>query len=319
MPAARRSGISTPCAPKPAALRTTAPRLRGSVTESRATMSGGSPMLGGPVEQVVGVGVLVRRHPGGEALVHGAAGHPVQLAAAHLEQGVPCSAASRNASRSRPSRSAPSATYTAVIGHAGAQRLDDGVAPGDPLGVGRPWSRALGPRGAAALVARLALLVDLVVGAVLGLGRRALALEAALDAAPGAGRRALAGLADRALALGVAWPSVLLPPVDAGPASGPVGGVLDLDARGLDPVADRRRRAAKSLAARAVGRCSSSPPRGRRPPAQPLLGAAGARPRRVGGVEPEHGEHRPHRRRVTVRRPRAAGRAACCPRARCRG
>ena len=86
MPAARRSGISTPCAPKPAALRTTAPRLRGSVTESSATISGGSPQLGGPVEQVVGVGVLVRRDPRGEALVHRPAGHPVELAAADLEQ-----------------------------------------------------------------------------------------------------------------------------------------------------------------------------------------------------------------------------------------
>ena len=43
IPAARRSGTSTPWAPKPAALRTTAPRLRGSVTESSATISGGSP------------------------------------------------------------------------------------------------------------------------------------------------------------------------------------------------------------------------------------------------------------------------------------
>jgi hypothetical protein len=40
MPAARRSGRNTPCAPKAAAERTTAPRLRGSVTPSSATSSG---------------------------------------------------------------------------------------------------------------------------------------------------------------------------------------------------------------------------------------------------------------------------------------
>ena len=40
MPAARRSGISTPCAPNAAADLTIAPRLRGSVIESSATMSG---------------------------------------------------------------------------------------------------------------------------------------------------------------------------------------------------------------------------------------------------------------------------------------
>ncbi len=43
IPAARRSGITTPCAPKAAAERTTAPRLRGSVTPSRTTNNGWSP------------------------------------------------------------------------------------------------------------------------------------------------------------------------------------------------------------------------------------------------------------------------------------
>ena len=110
MPAARRSGTTTPWAPKPAALRTTAPRLRGSVTESSATISGGSPGLGGAVEQVVGVGVLVRRDPRGEPLVHGARvirSSSILVTSSRL---MPRSAASLNASRSRPSRSAPSAT-----------------------------------------------------------------------------------------------------------------------------------------------------------------------------------------------------------------
>src|SRR5216684_2082876 len=39
-PAPRRAGTTTPCAPNAAADRTTAPRLRGSVTPSRATLSG---------------------------------------------------------------------------------------------------------------------------------------------------------------------------------------------------------------------------------------------------------------------------------------
>ena len=61
--------------------------MRGSVTESSATISGGSPEAAARVEQVVGVGVLVRRHPRREALVHRAGGEPVELGPRHLEQG----------------------------------------------------------------------------------------------------------------------------------------------------------------------------------------------------------------------------------------
>src|SRR6185312_9210976 len=43
-PAARRSGTNTPCAPNAAADLITAPRLRGSVTPSSATSSGGTPL-----------------------------------------------------------------------------------------------------------------------------------------------------------------------------------------------------------------------------------------------------------------------------------
>ena len=86
MPAARRSGTTTPWAPKPDALRTTAPRLRGSVTESSATIERRLAGLLGAGEQVVGVGVLVRRDPRREALVDRAVGEPVELVAGHLEQ-----------------------------------------------------------------------------------------------------------------------------------------------------------------------------------------------------------------------------------------
>src|SRR3712207_9073534 len=41
MPTERRCGTTTPCASKAAAERTTAPRVRGSVTPSNATTSGG--------------------------------------------------------------------------------------------------------------------------------------------------------------------------------------------------------------------------------------------------------------------------------------
>jgi hypothetical protein len=41
IPAERRCGTSNPCAPNAAAERTTAPKLRGSVTPSNATSSGG--------------------------------------------------------------------------------------------------------------------------------------------------------------------------------------------------------------------------------------------------------------------------------------
>ena len=78
-PAARRSGTSTPCAPNAPADRSTAPRLRGSVTPSSATTSGAVAGLGRGVEQVVGVGVVVRRHLDRDALVHGAVGEPVEL------------------------------------------------------------------------------------------------------------------------------------------------------------------------------------------------------------------------------------------------
>src|SRR3954465_13758560 len=93
MPTARRCGTTTPCASNAAAERTTAPRLRGSVTPSIATSSGGRPELratagraAGGGEQVVGVRVVVRRHLQADALVQSAVRHPVELGLADLEQ-----------------------------------------------------------------------------------------------------------------------------------------------------------------------------------------------------------------------------------------
>ena len=65
----------------------TAPRLRGSVTPSSITISGGSPRSSAQREQVVGVGVLVGVELGRDALVHGAAGELVELDPPDLHQG----------------------------------------------------------------------------------------------------------------------------------------------------------------------------------------------------------------------------------------
>ena len=126
--------------------RTTAPRLRGSVTESSATISGGSPARRGQVEQVVRVGVLVGRDLEREALVHGAVGHPVELVAGHLEH--------RDAAvGGHPEHLAQPVVALGLLGDVqrrhrdvGLQRLDDGVAPGHPLGVAsaRPHDRSAG-------------------------------------------------------------------------------------------------------------------------------------------------------------------------------
>ena len=116
IPAERRSGTSTPWAPNPAAERTTAPRLRGSVTESSATISGASWLA-----------VAAWSRSSGWAYSYGGtrAARPWWTAPAVIRSSsargtssreMPRSAAVANASLRRPSRSAPSATYIAVTG-----------------------------------------------------------------------------------------------------------------------------------------------------------------------------------------------------------
>ena len=202
MPAERRSGMITPCAPNATAERMTAPRLRGSVTPSSATSSGGVPDSAACASRSGSRGVGERRHLQRDALVQDAAGAPVELGPADLEQ--------RDA---------------AVAGD--AHRLGDPLVGLEPLrdvqrgrrdaaraaprrrgcgrrAVRRPACRrdrpargrdaALGggpPRGGMAL-------------ARLGRRRRALALQRALALAARADLRALLGLADRALAPRVA-------------------------------------------------------------------------------------------------------------------
>ena len=86
-------------------------------------------LLGGPVEQVVGVGVLVRRDLGREPLVHGPGGQPVELVLGDLEQ-------ADAALTGEPERLAQPPVALGALGdvhggdgYAGPQRLDDRVAP----------------------------------------------------------------------------------------------------------------------------------------------------------------------------------------------
>ena len=179
-----------------------------------------------------------------------------------------------------------------VDGYAGPQRLDDRVAARDPLGLA-----ARGPAtrpGRGGLVGLGVLLVDLVVGAVLGLRRRALALEAALDAAPGAGRRLLGRLADRASARGVPWHYCFSPPVDGKVQTGPAGVSSTSIPAALiwSRIWSAR---AQSLAARASARwVEQALDEDVDRLGQPGVGAAGGRPPRVARVETEHVEHLHH-------------------------
>ena len=237
MPAARRSGMTTPCAPNAAALRIAAPRLRGSVTWSSATTSGGSPSSF----------ARTRRSSGWAYSYAGMrAARPWCTAPVVIRSSSPLVTSSRLMPRSlgEPERLAQPAVALGALGDVDpvdrdplAQRLDHGVAAGDPLGVAgvaplRPRRRGLG---------RLLLrrLVCLVVGPVLGLGRRPLALEAALDPAAGArGRASCVVLRIEPLRCelpGHVTDSLLPHRLHFGPC----GGVLDLDAGGLDLVADR--------------------------------------------------------------------------------
>ena len=164
-------------------------------------MRGGSPASSAPVEQVVGLGVLVRRHARRQALVHRPGGQPVQLDPAHLEQGDPPVGGD-------PEHLAQPAVALGALGdvhrghrHLGPQQLDDRVAARHPLRVAGRTCRA---PARTALVGALGPLVGDVALAVLRLRRRALALEPTLDATAGPGGRvALAGALDRAAARGV--------------------------------------------------------------------------------------------------------------------
>ena len=115
------------------------------------------PGVGGPGEQVVGMRVVVGAHPQRQALVQRAAGEPVEFGGAGLEHGHAPVGGELDGLADPLVVLHPGADVQGHRGHAGPQRLDHRVAPGDELGrvpgtarrsrgrAGRPERRA-GPR-----------------------------------------------------------------------------------------------------------------------------------------------------------------------------
>ena len=145
------------------------------------------------LEQVVGVEVVERRHREREALVHGAVGHPVDVAARHLHHRDPALGGAAD-------RLADAVVDVDVLGDVErdggavrAQALDHRVAPEHGLGAVGVVTARRGTARRGALLAgarrrgardaeastRASPAVGLVVGALLGGRGRALALEAA--------------------------------------------------------------------------------------------------------------------------------------------
>ena len=146
-PAARRDGTTTPCAPKAAADRSTAPRLRGSVTPSSATSSAGAPASSAACQQVVGVRVVVGRHLQDEPLVRRPAGR-----SGRARSGWPPSAGCR---ASPPASATPapgrrssirSATYSAVAGTDARSASTTGLRPATHSGPPSRYGPAAGAR-----------------------------------------------------------------------------------------------------------------------------------------------------------------------------
>jgi hypothetical protein len=189
MPAARRSGTSTPWPPKAETERTTAPRLRGSVTRDDQRVLA---LVGGGVEQVLGVRVLVRRDLQDQALVVQAVGHPVQLGARGLHE-VDATALGGELEGLADALVVVDELLDVQRGggHAAAQRLDDRVTADDQLG-GALAAAAAGRLTALGLLGlgggEAVLLVPL---AHLGGRRRALAFQAPAPLAATADLRAL--------------------------------------------------------------------------------------------------------------------------------
>ncbi len=126
-PAARRSGMTTPSAPKAAADRTTEPRLRGSVTPSRATISAARPLAAR--DQIVGVGVFVRRHREADALMGRPAARAARARPASTSAtGIPCASASRRASAMRASPG-PATISSRLAGTAARKASTTGLRP----------------------------------------------------------------------------------------------------------------------------------------------------------------------------------------------
>src|SRR6476469_5230694 len=131
-----RCGNSTPFAPNAAAERITAPRLRGSVTPSSATSSGGSVESWANLSRSSGWaysnGGICSARPWCSA-------PPVRRSSSGLltsSTEMPRSAASRTASVTRSSASTPSCTYSAVVGTIARRHSTTGLRPATSSAVG---------------------------------------------------------------------------------------------------------------------------------------------------------------------------------------
>ena len=123
-----------------------APRLRGI---GHAVQGGDERQLArvrGAGQQVVGVRVVVGPHPQGQALVHRAAGEPVQLGGAGLEDRHAAVGGQLDGLVDPLVAGDPGPDVQHGRGHAGPQRLDHRVAAGHELG--RLPRAARGPPGA---------------------------------------------------------------------------------------------------------------------------------------------------------------------------
>src|SRR5690606_18240033 len=129
MPAARRFGTNTPWAPNAAAERITAPRLRGSVTPSSATSSGGS-----------GCSEAAASRSSNGRYEYGGTWSPIPWCSAPPESrsssdrltsriASPRSLAVRTLSLTRSSMSIPYATYSAVAGIRARSASTTGLRP----------------------------------------------------------------------------------------------------------------------------------------------------------------------------------------------
>ncbi len=129
IPALRRCGTTTPWAPKAAADRITAPRLRGSVTPSRATSSASSPEFLAISSRSSGCaysyGGICSARPWWVALCVNRSSSGRETSSTEM----PRSAASWTASLTRSSASMPRATYNAVAGTSARRHSTTGLRP----------------------------------------------------------------------------------------------------------------------------------------------------------------------------------------------
>ena len=247
--------------------------------------------------------------------MHRPVGTPVELGLGHLEQRDAAVGGDLERLAQPPVALGALGDVQPGDRYAGPQRLDDRVAAGDPLVVaGRrgAWARRDASRSDFALT-----LWALWLGrsAALGVGPLPSRPRRTRPPDPAVGR-----LDDLRIApLRWLFPGISRHPRRSGQRPlRPVGGVLDGDAGGSDPVTDRVGTRPVLRRARAAARSSSRPATSASTAADSCASSEppSVRPGRVGGIEPEHVEHRAHRTRPAPSRCSTRRPAHCCPRVR---